>query len=292
MTYYIEYILLENFIIDFILIYVTGSLLKKEIIIKRILIASLIGAVFAIVIAICNQSFINNIVVKIFFSILMITVAYNPSKIIDYIRLLLCFYIMSFLIIGIIIATNYFLNTNRTTIKLILESSFFAIIIFKLIFKEVKRRTYLEEYLRKIHIELNNKRIELIGFIDTGNELRDLLTQRPVIVVEMESIIDLFDEEVIFNIKKFYAKKEKDYLNIFTKLIPGINFRLIRYSTISTKEDNMLGIIPDKLLIESMDVTLHANAIIGIYPEKLNKKNEYQALLHKDILEWECEYDY
>lgn len=290
MTYYIEYIFLENFIIDFILIYVTGSLLKKNIIIRRILVASLIGAIYVLAIAILNQIFISNIIVKLFVSILMLTIAYNPINVIDYVRLVLCFYIISFVIVGILIATNYFFNTNEMTIKIIFEASFFAIIIFKAVFEEIKRKTNLYQYIRTINIELNNKKIKIRGLIDTGNELMDVITNKPVIIVEMESIFKLLDQDTITDIKNFYSDVDNNYLDIFLKLRPGINFRLIKYNTISSKEETMLGIVPDEIFIEADNKNkIILKAIVGIYPEKLNKENEYKALLHKELLQWESE---
>lgn len=221
----------------------------------------------------------------------MITVAYNPKRISDYIRLILCFYIISFLIVGMLIATNYFFSEKRTlTLKIIFEASLVTIIILKAIFEEVKRKTTLSEYIKLIVIEINNKTIKINGLIDTGNELIDSLTNKPVIVVEIDSICKLLKTETIENIKKFYSNEEKSYLDIFMKSETGINFTLIQYNTISSKGESMLGIIPSKILIANDHKALEPiNAIVGIYPNKLNTKNEYQALLHKDLLELESE---
>lgn len=291
MTYYIEYIFLENFAIDFILVYVTGSLLKQKFKIRRLLVASIIGAAYVLIIAIFNQRFLSTTIVKLCVSILMITVAYNPKRISDYIRLTLCFYIISFLIVGMLIATNYFFSEKGTvTLKIIFEASLVTIIILKAIFEEVKRKTTLSEYIKLIVIEINNKTIRINGLIDTGNELIDSLTHKPVIVVEIDSICKLLKTETIENIKKFYSNEEKSYLDIFMKSETGINFTLIQYNTISSKGESMLGIIPSKILIANDHKALEPiNAIVGIYPNKLNTKNEYQALLHKDLLELESE---
>ncbi len=254
------------------------------------MVASLIGAIYVLAIAVFNQIFISNIVVKISVSILMLTIAYNPKNIIDYVRLVLCFYIISFVIVGILIATNYFFNTNEMTIKIIFEASFFAIIIFKAVFEEIKRKTNLHKYIRTINIEINNNEVQLKGLVDTGNELTDIITNKPVIVVEMESVFKLLDNDTISVIRKFYSNGNNNYLDIFLTMRPGINFRLIKYNTISSKEETMLGIVPDKIFIEDSNKNkIVSKAIVGIYPEKLNRENEYKALLHKELLQWESE---
>lgn len=290
MTYYIEYIFIENFIIDFLLVYITGSLLKKDIKPVRILIAATIGAFYVLAIAITNEGFLSTAIVKLSVSLLMLTVAYNPAGIISYIKLVLCFYIVSLLLVGVLIGINYFLNSNQVTIKLILETAFFVIVILKIVFTEIKKKESQSKYMREINIELKNKKVKVKGLIDTGNELSDTLTGKPVIIVEKESVYKLLSENIREKINKFYFEKGKNIIEILSAVQEGINLRIIKYNTISNKDENMLAIVPDRVwLISDKKKKFTLEVLIGIYPEKFSNENEYQALLHKQLLEWESE---
>jgi len=64
MVYYIEYVFLENFIIDFILLFITGKLIKRIIFFKRLIVASLIGALYVILAIYSGREFMTYFMIK------------------------------------------------------------------------------------------------------------------------------------------------------------------------------------------------------------------------------------
>ena len=65
MTIYLDLIFLENIFMNSIIIYATAIILKKEIKILRILLGSLIGAIYACVYYISNMEIYSNVLLKI-----------------------------------------------------------------------------------------------------------------------------------------------------------------------------------------------------------------------------------
>ena len=128
MEYYIEFIIFQEFVVDFILLYITGSLFYKRNNYKRILAATIIGILYSIAVYFIDREFISNYIIKFLVSVLMITVAHSPKGFLGYLKFILCFYTISILIMGIILL-SYYLFSSRLTIILLLLAIFIAIFL-------------------------------------------------------------------------------------------------------------------------------------------------------------------
>lgn len=291
MEYYVEYIFAENFLIDFILLYITGNLIKIKIIYKRLILAALIGAIYVILIAYIRKPFMTYFIVKISVSILMIMVAYDIKGIIKNIKVILCFYIVTLVMVGAVFAL-YSITNNRVTVNIILISIFMVFALLKFLFYEIKLRKEKNNYIRTVTIEVNDKIKSFRAFIDTGNELVDPMSGKPVIVVNIGILGDILGGDVTKEIVEFYKNEGKNYENLFLEKNYKLKLRVIRYNTISNKNELMICIIPDNITISGNDKNItKADAVIGIYPQKINRKEDYDALLFKKLLDWECELD-
>lgn len=292
MEYYIEYIILQELVIDFSILYITGNLLKKQIILKRLLAASCIGVVYTLASIMIKRQFINFFVVKIGVSILMLTVSYNPVNLIDYLKTVVCFYVVTLFIVGIISASYYLFNSKITTF-IILVSTVLAFMAIKFIFLEIRKKSQNREYMRKISITQDGVNVMLNGFIDTGNDLKDNLTGKPVIIANMKSIHKLFPDNIYKELESYY-KRGKNQYDFIMKYGDMYKLSLLRYSTISDVDGCMFGFVPDSISVCYEKSRIDVDCVIGLYPRELSKDNTFQALLFKKMLDWEndneCEF--
>lgn len=288
MVYYVEYVFAENFIIDFILLFVTGKLIKRIIIYKRLIIASIIGALYVILTAYVGKDFMTYFIVKFSVSVLMIMIAFDTKGVLLNIRVILCFYITSLIMVGVITAL-YYLTYDRLTVNAIVISLFIGYLALHFFFKEIKQRVEKSNFKRTIVINIGEKTKSIQAFVDTGNELSEPMTGKPVVVVNMESIKSLLNEELYHNILMFYENKETNLEKLFNEN-SNYNLRLIRYHTISSKGDMMICIKPDAIVVKnSGESFIAADALIGLYPKKISRNDDYDALLFNKILEMEME---
>lgn len=288
LEYYIEYVIFQELVVDFILLYLTGTLLGKRIIYKRIFIASIIGVLYTLAVFYTEREFLNYFFVKFFISILLITIALSPSGFIGYFKTIICFYILSILIVGIIFV-SYFIFKSRLTIILLFLAIFIVYILFKVLFCDIKYNEENKEYYRDITIYLNGNIVNIKGFIDTGNEMVDTLSQRPVVIANMNCLESLFGKAVMKEINKAYENKSDGILNLMMERLHDYNFRIIKFETISNKDEYMLCIVPDRTIIMYKDKSYSIDCLIGLYNGFLNEDNKYQALLFKKILSWEVD---
>lgn len=286
MEYYIEFIIFQEFVVDFILLYITGALFYKKVKFKRIAAASLIGVIYSLSVYFVDREFLNNYIVKFLVSVLMLTIAHSPKGFLGYVKFILFFYTLSILTMGIIVS-SYYIFRSRLTIILLFFSIFTVYLIFKLLLYEIRKNKSDKDYFRDIVIYLDGNSVQLVGFIDTGNEMLDALSKRPVIIAEMNHIKDLFKEEVFYEIKKAYENDSNYLIDLMFRKLHNYNFRLLKYNTINSADEYMIGVIPSKTVIKYKGNERCVDCIIGIYPKALSDENKFQALLYKKILDWE-----
>ena len=81
MTIYIDVIILENLIMNYIILYATGIIVKAKINYIRIFFASLIGAIYAATEYCSNITIYSNVILKLILSIIIIYIAFYPQNI-------------------------------------------------------------------------------------------------------------------------------------------------------------------------------------------------------------------
>lgn len=292
MVYYVEYVFAENFIIDFILLFITGKLVRKGIVYKRLIAASIVGALYVILTAYVAEAFMTYFIVKFSVSVLMLMIAFDCKGILVNLRMIICFYITSLIMVGIITGLYYF-TYSKITVGVIVVSLFTGYVALNFFFKEIKTRREKNNYMRTVTIRLMDSSKSIRGFIDTGNELSDPLTGKPVIVVNMQCIKSVLGDELYSNVLSFY-NKEKTYEEILSNH-SDINLRVVRFNTISSKGEMMVCIASDDIEItdnfnnKNTAKKITADAIVGLYPRKISQREDYDALLFNKILEWELE---
>src|SRR5699024_4846211 len=99
-------------VINFLLLHLTGKFTKTEANNIRLLLASFIGAIYALVIFFPSLRFMTRFTIKVSISILIIIVAFNPIKIRKFIRLIATFYVMAFIFAGASLALFYLVGVE------------------------------------------------------------------------------------------------------------------------------------------------------------------------------------
>ena len=116
MTIYLDVVFLENLIINYIILYSTGIVSKVKIKHLRLIIASVIGAIYSVTYYLLNLKIYSTVVLKIILSIVIIYVAFNSKNLKILAKQILLFYLVSFVFGGAAIAIIYMVNSQNITI--------------------------------------------------------------------------------------------------------------------------------------------------------------------------------
>ena len=117
MTIYVDVVLIENLVINYIILYATGIILKIKVKHLRLILASLIGAIYSIISYIVEVKVYSNFILKFILSIVIIYVAFNPQKAKNMWKDLLIFYLTSFVFGGAAFALIYIVKPQDILMK-------------------------------------------------------------------------------------------------------------------------------------------------------------------------------
>ncbi len=148
----------------------------------------------------------------------------------------------------------------------------------------VHRRVWQHIYYVPIEVGLGGKASRIDALVDTGNRLQDPLTGRPVIVVELEQLLNVLPPKVVEALKHF-ADGFGSIDTLVDELGWGARFCLVPFSSLGAANGLMPGFRPDyvKVTAGGNQITLH-RVIIGVCQEPLDKSGAYHALVPPDVL--------
>ena len=294
MTIYIDIIIVENLIMNYIILYATGIISKDKISYTRIFFASLIGAVYAVAEYLLKLNIYSNIIIKTILSVIIIYVAFNPQNIKKMCKQLIIFYVTTFTFGGIATYLIYVLKPQNIIIKngmyvgtyvlkVIFIGAIIGTIILFIAFKQVKSKITKKDMICKIKIKINGKEKTLDAMVDTGNMLKEPITGTPVAVVERTSLYDLLPKEILNNTESILGGDFKNIPeDIKREYIPKL--KIIPFASLGKQNGMLIGIKPEKLeVINEQTEEEKNNAIIGIYNKSLTKRGEYKALIGIDL---------
>lgn len=295
MTIYVDIVLLENLCMNYIILFGTAYIIKLKIKHLRILASSLIGAIYAILAYSGIFEMYTNIFVKIVLSICMVYIAYNPRNVKAIIKELIIFYLVSFALGGCAFALLYIVKPQDIfvkdgvfigtyPIKIALLGGIVGFWITYIAFKLVKNRLNKTELIYEIHIKLDEKEIKTKVMLDTGNMLKDPITNTPVALIDKSKLYGIFPKEILDNIKEMLGGEFDKQDEIEYKYKSRL--RIIPYTSVGKQNGMILGIKVDEIkVITDIDEIINEKAIIGIYDRKFSKTEKYCGLIGLDMLE-------
>lgn len=295
MTIYIDVVLIENLIMNYIILFTTGLILKLKIQSIRILIASLLGAIYSIIAYTGVLKIYSSFLLKIVLSVLIVYIAFNPQNVRKMWKDLLIFYLTSFAFGGaafaliyivkpqdIIMKNGLFLGTYP--LKTVILGAVIAFAVIIAAFSIVKSRISKKDMFCEIETKINNKIVRTRAMIDTGNMLKEPITNTPVVVVEHTLLYECIPKEILNNLENIIGgdfKKVPEQIK--EKYISKL--KLIPFSSLGKQNGMLLGIKPEYIkIIKEEEEEIKKNVIIGIYNKSLTKKGEYRALMGIELI--------
>ncbi len=260
MKIYLDYIFLENLIVNAVIIFQTIKCIDLKIKLKKKIIWTIIDAIVACYIYIKQD--INPYIINILFTSFMIVVILKPKNIISYIKYTCIYYYVYILYIGLIIFSTIIFNIHLEIYINKLMLYFFAGIISKYIIDKMcimwKNKTLKSDLLYSLKIQ--NK--EITVFLDTGNKVYDYLNKASVIFID-NSIKDEFAlnnyEKVEFEINTVSGIDVKEGYIIKNVIITKDNEEyvidkvIICFSNIHNTPEKYSGIIGYELYLRNLN---------------------------------------
>ena len=295
-TIYVDVLFAVNLIINYILLRVCCVFSQLKVINRRIIIASVTGACYALFMFFPEFSVLYSTLCKMMVSMLLVAISFPFYSIRSYIRTLIIFYIVSFSFGGCVLGVFYFsdigarlgavysngiLYFNLPWTILALSGGIFYISakLFAFFSGKLLRVNHLK---KKLYICYGEKTAELIALLDTGNMLMDPISLSPVIIAEYRLIKNLFDDDIRNSLDKMHNDN-------ITRIISDVNqqglpARLIPFSSLGKSSGMMIGFVPDHAEIhDECGVKVVDSCVVALWGAQLSKDRSYGALLNPYI---------
>ena len=275
MTIYIDVVLLENLIMNYIILFTTGLVIKIKTKHIRLILASLLGAIYSVVAYAGILKAYSSMILKIILSIIIVFIAYNPQSVKQLCKTLLLFYLTSFVFGGaafaliyiikpqdIIMKNGLFLGTYP--LKTVMLGAIIAFCVIVTAFSIVKSKISKKTLFCEIEIKINEKIVKTKAMIDTGNMLKEPITNTPVVVVESTLLYECIPKEILYNLENIIGGDfEKVPNNIKEQYTSRL--KLIPFSSLGKQNGMLLGIKAEYIKIKTEEQeTKKTNVIIGI----------------------------
>ncbi len=295
MTIYVDVVLIENLIMNYIILLATGLILKIRIKHIRLILGSLLGAIYSIVAYTGILKVYSSFILKIILSIIIVYIAYNPQAVKKLCKELLFFYLTSFVFGGAAFALIYivkpqdilmknglFLGTYP--LKTVILAAIVAFVVVITAFTIIKSKFTKKDMICEIEVKLNSKIIKTEALIDTGNMLKEPITNTPVVVIEHTLLYDCIPKEILNHLEDIiggdFEKIPEEIKNVYISKL-----KLIPFSSLGKQNGMLIGIKPEYLkIIKEEQINVKENVILGIYDKSLTKKGEYRALMGMEFV--------
>ena len=186
---YIDILVIEDIILNYITLLGTGILLNRITNIKRILISSIIGIVpVAFLLTSTGKLMLN--IINFLILIVISIISFDYKNIIYTFKNILYIYFISIFLAGSIylINTNYLPKINSDILKITIYI-LISVISTYIYIKNLKKLTQNNSTYYKIDIYLKDEpKVTLMSFLDTGNKLMDPYSKKPIILVSKNKI--------------------------------------------------------------------------------------------------------
>ena len=286
MSVYVEYVVIDNLIINFLLLKMVSMCLKQNSNYFRLIIASVFGTTIAVVLPLFNLSMVFQILIKFALGIIMVLLAYKVKSFKTFAISLILFISFTFLmggacvaliiIMGGSIASNYSSMGYDAALPLgvmLAIISCYAWLIKVVVVHFYRRRDCLK-FMAKVKLELNGKTAIFNGFIDSGNRIFDNKTGLPVIIVSKHALKDILPQD-------FINKMEENKTNP-SRVLKNAHF--IQYSTLSGTARPMLVFKPNCLEYYYDGKIINSKVMVGVADYTFSDSAKYEALLHPSML--------
>lgn len=289
-TVYLDVLVIENTIMNFIILHITSKFIGCELSVLRLSLGAMAGAVYAVIALFISSSSVA-FVGKLTVSLIMLLIAFGRKRKKEFIKTVTYFYAITFMFAGLSFAILLSGKANAASHIIITGGTgYLLIFLVSKFIKRSRKKTNAASVFIQFNKEGHNG-VWLPAIVDTGNSLRDPFNGEPVIVAEAAAVGEMIPKEISKYIR------ENDYEIISKELSKASNcgewlkrMRLIPYKAIGTENGMLTGFKADVVRIkgggegESDEIFELNGVVICLYGENLFDDEEYKALLAPEMI--------
>lgn len=276
---YIDVVFAANLLMDYILLRLTGIVLKIRSSRRRCLAASAVGSLFS-----CLGFYVRSsetvllIVFRVLCAVVMIWLAYRIHDVKHLAGALLFFFGMTFLTGGFWVAVS---GNQRVTGSVFAVCAGMTYVVLSLMIYVLERVRRSRENIYPVVLKFREQEQHTYGLYDTGNLLHDTVTDVPVSVADTEMMQALLSEDLTERLMNFKEKPEK----IKSTEIADLKPHFLSFKTVGREAELILAVTLDDLCIQTPGERIHISGpVFAVSSEPFALGREYKVILNSRLL--------
>lgn len=273
-VFYADIFFITNFIMDYIILKITGKILKKKIHTTSYFLGAFSGAailtlniIFPIRIKIINQLFAYFVI-----SFIMCILTFRLHSMKENVEACLLLYVIAFLSGGILNAIYFYTNfqmilksMNVTTFIIAAGISYLVMDWIVRIVRIRMGRTGVRDDILEVFLYHKGITSKVNALFDSGNSLREPISGAPVHIVDYETADSI--------LKGGRGTEEK--------------IRVVPYNSLGKKDGIMTAFECEKVVVNIKGNKIDIGpAYLGIYRGELSPEGKYRMILNRSINTW------
>lgn len=260
----IEYVLLENLLINLIVLKTTALLSKGNG--RLFFLSAFLGACLTVVLPMFFMTKLGYFLVEIGVVLISVCMSFKFSTIKKFFYLFCSYFISLFVYGGACFFFEKLLGIESLLVVLaVLVVVFFVV---KFLISRYKRKRSVENFCYDVEIDTNGSKTICKGFLDSGNLLYDPLSAKPVSLVNFKVFSSIFKHVELSDIL-MRTKKIKDI-----KFAHFINFKTLNC------DSQILVFEIDKMAVGNK---IFENVMLGLSLQNFNQAFGSDMILHNNI---------
>lgn len=298
MTLYIDVIWFMNLCIDYLLLALTAIVLKRRFQHVRMILAAFFASLIVFFLFTSAASLFYQPWMKLLYSAVIVFIAFGFKRLSFYLQGLLMFYFVTFMTGGGLFALHYFWQTDLDILQGMTATNrgyfgsgiswVFVLIGFPLIWWFSKKRFETIEWKQVQYDQLVDVDITVAGYtfrtrglIDSGNQLVEPLTKKPVMIIEARLLYPFFKREAVDHIMTLHEGMSDEHAD--ERLVERAS--IIPYRVIGQSSPFLSGIRPDQIVIYHLEKRYEtANVILGLQERELSPDGAFKSIVHPKLV--------
>jgi len=282
---YADLVLIVNFLMNCFLLSLTAALTRASFTPWRLGAGSLLGSLYALAVLILPFPFLHLPLLKVLVSLGMVVIAFGFTCWQRFLSHLASFYLLSFLTGGAALSLLYFAALSPGSVPWwsLPAAAAVSLGVVYLAWNYLRQYRWQRENRVKVRLRFGRAWVEAVALVDTGNQLWDPLSNRPVMILEHNALSGILPPEV-----QAVCRQEKmDWSGLANLKDPvwAGRCRLIPFSSLGRKGGLLLGIRPDEIRFFVAGRWVGGKpALVGVVNQELGFQGTYRALVPPDLI--------
>ncbi len=282
MEVYIEYVIFDNLIMDYLILFFTKFTLSSKVKKINLICSTMLGVVGAVLMPLITISIYLMLLLKLLLGLAMVLLLKKYKNFREFLTHLLLFFTYTFVFGGLCYAVLNMFNLPVSNSGLIINGfevpmGLFMLLIAGYVYLLIKLVGYLRhknEYINyyfDVEIKTCGNSYFVRGYLDSGNKLYDEQTHLPVVVISFKTFCKLFKKVPLQN----YLLKRTENLGLKNAHYISVN------NVVGTND--MLVFEVDEIKISNHSFNKNNNKILlGVSQKDFG--SEFECLLHSEFL--------